>query len=318
MAIPYTKTATSISLVINFTSTVIPSSHPNFAQIVKLVANPKTTESQLKPLLDIPKAIETFTGGNVTVIASRLYYKGFEVKGELAKVILDFVKSGQPDAAKPFELFLEKAFQNPDPRASQDLYSWVAASGLPITPQGDILAWKAVGNDYFSIHSGPRGKLRHKIGDVVTEPRHETDADPTRTCSRGLHFCSADYLKRYASGGSRVMAVTISPTDVVAFPKDYGNAKGRACQLTVVGEVPHDQVNTFYPQGQKIYKSWISDNTIRVGDKWTTRGGNVVEIVGEGTCATYPFRDKNGTVYTKTGRYVGDNTIHTNDLISRV
>lgn len=318
MAIPYTKTASSISLVIAFTSTVIPKSHPNFDRIAELVVDPSTTEAELKPLLDIPAAISTFTGGNVMVVNGRLYYRGFEVKGNLAKVILDFVKSGQPEAAKPFELFLEKAFQNPDPHAAADLYDWVAASGLPITPTGDILAWKIVGPDYFSLHSGPKGKLRHRIGDVVEEERHTTDSDPNRTCSRGIHFCSAAYLPHYGTeAGNRVMAVTISPTDVVAFPKDYGLAKGRCCKLTVVGEVERAKAPTFYEKAGRTF-DWSQDTTIRYRDKWLNRAGETVTIASTSAGGEYPIRDTQGRRYTKAGYFNGANSTSQFDLVRRV
>jgi len=261
MSIPYTKTDTTISVVLDFTPQVIPSSHPNFDKICKAVKNAKTTEAQLLKLIDIPKAIETFTGGNVTIVNGRLFYKGYEVKSSLASLILKMVRQGEAEAAKPFELFLENAFQNPDPRAALDLYEWVADSGLPITSDGCILAWKAVRADYKSIHSGPRGHLDHSIGNTVSEPRHECDADPDRTCSRGLHFCSAPYLKQYAGGGHRVVAVKINPRDVVAFPKDYGWQKGRACEYVVVGEVPQDKVKEFYPQGLGVTKHWDAPKT---------------------------------------------------------
>jgi hypothetical protein len=317
MAVPYTKTATSISLVVNFTSTVIPKSHPNFDKIAELVADPNTTEAELTPLLDIPAAISTFTGGNVTVVNGRLFYKGFEVKGNLAKVILDFVKSGQPEAAKPFEMFLEKAFQNPDPRAAADLYDWVAASGLPITPNGDILAWKIVGSDYFSLHSGANGKLRHRIGDMVREDRHLTDADPNRTCSRGVHFCSAAYLPHYGTeSGNRVMAVTISPTDVVAFPKDYGLAKGRCCQLTVVGEVTREKAPTFYEKAGRTY-DWKADSTIRYRDRWINRAGETVVIAGTSCGGDYPIKDTNGRRYTKNGYFNDAKSTSQFDLVRR-
>lgn len=277
MGVAYTKTATSLSMVIDFKPVVIPSSHPNYEQLVKLVRNPDTSERDLKPFIDIPKALETFTGGNITVANGRLFYKGFEVKSELAKTIIELTRQGKSEAAKPFEMFMEKAFDNPDPRAAMDLFEWVAASNLPLTPEGDILAWKAVRSDYQSIRAGKRGHLDHSIGSVVEEPREETDSDPNRTCSSGIHFCSIDYLSSgYAGGGSRIVAVAISPTDVVAFPKDYGNSKGRCCRLRVVGEVPLKDVPNFYPQGKKIYDGWdakrdvapASKSRVHVGEVW--------------------------------------------------
>lgn len=282
MAVAYTKTETSLAVVMDFRPVTIPYSHPNFDRLVELVRDPQTTEADIKPLIDIPAAISTFTGGNVTVTGGRLFYKGYEVKSKLASIIIGLVREGQSEAAKPFEAFMEKAFANPDPRAAMDLFEWVAASNLPITPEGDILAWKAVQSDYYSIRSGPRGKLRHMIGDVVEEPREETDSNPNQTCSRGLHFCSIDYLSSgYAGGGSRIMAVAISPTDVVAFPKDYGNSKGRACRMTVVGEVPRDAVADYYPQGKRVYPGWSGKPTpaYSVGERWRDDDGDIWEVV---------------------------------------
>jgi hypothetical protein len=256
MSIAHTLTATTATVVVNFTPKVIGHTHPNFKRVVELLKNPKTTEEQIAPLLDIPASISVFTGGQVSVINGKLYFNGYEVKTSLAKKIMAFINAGDDTLAQPLMRFLENVQQNPDPRAGSDLYDWVEASGLPLTGDGMVLAWKAVGNDYLSIHSGKRGRLSHKIGEFVSEPREETDSNPDQTCSRGLHFCSAPYLSNYAGGGSRIVVVKIHPKDVVAFPRDYGLQKGRACAYQVVGEVPLDKVGTFYPQGKPVYRGF--------------------------------------------------------------
>lgn len=252
--VPYSITDKSVSAVIDFTPRVIPQSHPNFEEIRdKLLCG--VTQDELLPLLDIPKAIETFTDGDVVVKNGKLFFKGYEVRNSLATLIIQLMKEGKEKAALPFKKFLTKAFANPDPRAALDLYDWVIHSKLPITPEGNILAWKAVRSDYKSIHGASRSgkQFDHRVGNVVEQDRSECDANPDQTCSTGLHFCAADYLKNYAGGGHRVVALEISPTDVVAFPRDYGWSKGRACRYTVVGEVPMDKVKDFYPQGRRIY-----------------------------------------------------------------
>lgn len=253
--VPYSATDTTITVVIGFAPRVVAKSHPNFDQILEALQSGTATEEELEPLLSIPKAIEAFTDGDVLVKDGKLFYKGFEVKTKLANLILQFSRDGKEAAAAPFKAFLSKAHANPDPRAQTDLYEWVVASGLPITPDGDILAWKAVRQDYGSIHSGGL-KFDHHVGNFVEEDRTTCDPDPNRTCSRGLHFCSGPYLKNYGGGGSRIVAVKISPTDVVAFPTDYGWEKGRACRYQVVGEVPTNEVKDFYPQGRRIYSGF--------------------------------------------------------------
>lgn len=252
MSIPYNASDTTITVVIGFAPRVVPKSHPNFDAIREALEN-GADEQELEPLLSIPKAIEAFTDGDVLVKNGKLYYKGYEVKSKLANLILKFSAEGKETAAAPFKSFLAKAHANPDPRAQTDLFEWVVASGLPITPDGDILAWKAVAEDYRSIHAPSDERFDHRIGNIVEQDRTTCDANPAKTCSAGLHFCSGPYLKNYGGGGSRVVAVKISPTDVVAFPTDYGWEKGRACRYQVVGEVPTTEVKDFYPQGRRIY-----------------------------------------------------------------
>lgn len=320
--IAYTLTPTTITIVVRFTPKVIPSSHPNFAEIVRLVADPNTTEAMIEPLLDIPQAIATATGNMLQVQGGKLFYKGFELKSSLAKRILSFITSGQDGLAAPLMAFLANVLENPDPRAAEDLFDWVQASGLPLTTDGYVLAWKAVTKDYRSIHAPSDARFDHHIGNMVTMARSECDSDPSRTCSRGLHFCSADYLRYYASGGSRVVVVKIHPKDVVAFPKDYGNQKGRACGYQIVGEVPMDQVATFYPQGSRFYSGFSTpapapapayrsprNGQFAVGQIWSARNGQKVKIVSINDPAgrpEFPIRGDNGANFTAGGRYYND------------
>lgn len=340
--VAYTLTGTSITVVVDFTPKVIPSSHPNFKRIVELVANPQCTEAQIAPLLDIPATIARFTNNAVTVLNGKIYHNGFEVKTSLARKIMQFVNAGDEGLAAPLMAFLNNVLQNPDPRAGADLFDWVQASGLPLTGDGQVLAWKAVRSDYRSIHSPNDGRFDHHVGNIVSMPRAECDADPDRTCSRGLHFCSADYLSSYAGGGHRVVVVKIHPKDVVAFPRDYGLAKGRACSYQIVGEVPYDQVKTFYPQGSPVYTGFdkiqnsvisISVNgtlattdpktTFTQGSRWQNRRGEIVEIVGLNATGNllrlrYPDGREVNEVYANTGQAFMDRRNSPHDLVKQV
>lgn len=327
MAVPYTITDTAIGVVVDFRPIPIPNSHPNFKEIKAIILDPNATEDQLRPLIDIPKAIETFTGGNVTVVNGRLFYKGYEVKNTLANLILKFVKEGKAEAAKPFEAFLEKAFLNPDPRAAADLYDWVVQSGLPITPEGNILAWKAVREDYGSIHAhgvGPDGQYDHHPGNVVKEDRKKCDPNPDHTCSRGLHFCSAPYLKNYASGGNRVIVLEISPENVVAFPEKYDWEKGRACEYRVVAEVDPKTAAEFYPTGRLIYDGYQANvpavptnGNFAVNDLWYNRNGHVTKIVSVNHDEKFPIKTEDGKTFTAEGRFADDGTITPLDLVRK-
>ena len=257
--ITYSKTDNSIVVMIDFMPKTIPASHPNFHTIVAMAMDPETEEQDLVPLIDLPKPVNQFSE-NIKIKNGQLFYKGYPVHSTLSTMILDLIDEQRYEAAKPYELFLEYAFANPDPRAATDLFDWVVNTGLPITPDGHILAWKAVRHDLYSIHTGSGvSKYYHGIGCTVEMPREDCDANPNQTCSSGLHFAAADYLPHYAGGGSRIVAVKICPTDVVAFPVDYGWSKGRACKYTIVGEIPMDKVEDYYPQGRKVDKRWDND-----------------------------------------------------------
>lgn len=281
MSVAYTISGSAITVVVDFTPKAIAKSHPNHDRIRQMVADPATTEDMIRPLLDIPQTISNYTAGKVYVKNGKLYMSGAEVRTSLARKILDFIAAGDANLAEPLKLFLENVSQNPDPRAQLGLYDWLQASQLPITPDGYILAWKAVSSDYRSIHAPSDPRFDHRIGRRVEQERDECDADPDRTCSSGLHFCAASYLKSYAGGGHRVIVVKIHPKDVVAFPKDYNLAKGRACGYDVVGEMPFDQVANFYPQGKPVYDGFadvVKTVSPQIGEVYRRRDGKTVVI----------------------------------------
>jgi len=133
--------------------------------------------------------------------------------------------------------FMKNLDLNPDRRAVEELYGFLEASRLPITPDGHFLAYKRVRDDYMDIYTG---KMDNSVGQVVEMKRHQVNSDKNQTCSSGLHFCAREYLRAYGtSAGNATMVVKINPRDVVSIPVDYNNAKGRACRYEVVDELVH-------------------------------------------------------------------------------
>jgi hypothetical protein len=147
---------------------------------------------------------------------------------------MDVLKSGLNIA--PWVHFVGKLQRNPSSTSRDELYLWLEKSGMPITPDGDFLAYKRVRPSYKDIHSG---KFDNSVGNVVEMSRLDVDDDRRRTCSAGLHFCSKDYLPNFSSSGDsdHVMVVKINPADVVSIPADYNDAKGRTWRYEVVGEI---------------------------------------------------------------------------------
>lgn len=180
--------------------------------------------------------------GTVSVTLNSVSYNGEEIHGVLVDRILQLLKEGFD--IMPMIRFLENLYMNPADFARDELYLWLETSNLPITEDGYFLAYKNVNRDFTSIHDG---RTRNDVGTIVSMPRNKVDDDRNRTCSAGLHFCSASYLPNFSSAGGPTVLLKINPADVVSIPSDYGNAKGRAWQYEVLQVVDLDPQTTEWP-----------------------------------------------------------------------
>lgn len=168
--------------------------------------------------------------------------KGQKVKisGRFLTRVLDaFTNDGDVDALDKFLTKVE-ANQYSD-IAATDLFEFLSVNGHPLTTDGDFLAFKTVRADLYDNHSGT---VYHEVGSIIALDPSEVDFNRNQTCSRGLHFCSRDYLPQYGgffgSKQGALLILKINPADVAAFPKDYANAKGRAVQYQVLAQMPND------------------------------------------------------------------------------
>lgn len=286
--IPHIITTNSISLFLEGRLHTIPSTHPNFDKIKDGLAADATSDELLE-LTNIPVAVQRFTNDRVLAKDGVLYYNDQPIDNDLSRKVLEFVASDQPNLAEPLVNFLDKLAENPSYRAKNGLYEWVARAGLPITPDGYLLAWKAVDENLMDYHSGTN---HHAIGATITQPRNECDEDPDRTCSAGLHFCAASYLTEYIHReGCRVVVLKIHPKNVVAIPRDYDCAKGRACAYEVIAECSPEDVAGFFGT------SLVADPTatqLKVGDVWGDEDNQYWKIIRyDGSDDTYKAEEVN-------------------------
>lgn len=242
--IPHILSDSSLTLVIGFTPIAVPKSHPNWEAILTALKD-GSDEQTVRELTDIPAAIVRFTSGMIEVVDRQLLHNGQPVDTGLSRRIVDFISAGDETLAEPLCRFLERLLLNPSRRSVQGLYEWLAASNLPIMPDGRFIAWKIVRDDYMDAYSGTFSNV---VGAKPMMARNAVDEDPDRTCSYGLHFCSTSYLPSYGPSDKRVMVVAVDPADVVAFPRDEGTAKGRASTYEVLAEVPRDEAAAYFDQ----------------------------------------------------------------------
>lgn len=189
-------------------------------------------------LINIPKAIEKLSHGDITVENGKLFYQGFEVRNVVSKLIIAGLAEGEIN--KKALLFLENLMENPSADSVEQLWGFLEAGNMPITDDGHFLAYKRVREDYKDCHSGT---IDNSVGQVVKMPRNMVQDDKDRTCSAGLHFCSEYYLGHF--GGANIMVLKINPRDVVSIPTDYKESKGRCCLYEVIGQIrdPKDIVD---------------------------------------------------------------------------
>jgi hypothetical protein len=238
--IPYViKTNGSVTLYLNGECLTVATDHPNYNKIVE---NIKAGDfSNIESLVNVAKAVISYTSGRVSVINGEILYNNFTVSNTLTQRILKMMADG-------FKFdhmikFLENIMQNPSKRAVDETYWFLENYGLPITDDGCFLAYKAVRNDYTDIYSG---KFNNSIGAVVSMPRNMVDDNYGADCSNGLHVGALDYVVGYghfvkgqapSSSGNRLLIVKVNPKDVVSVPKYEGHTKMRVCEYTVVSEI---------------------------------------------------------------------------------
>lgn len=233
----------SVTVFVNGKTYTVDTEHPNFDLVKNGLLNGKyTSEDDLVQDIDQTALVEAnLESDRVSVREGVVSYRAddgseVQVANGLTKRLIWMLKRGQN--GKHIVKFLENLMQNPSQESIMELYEFLEANSLPITGDGCFLAYKKVRADYTDTYSG---SMDNSIGAVVEMPREDVDSDRNRTCSVGLHFASWDYMPQYGGAigaGFRIVVVKINPADVVSFPLDYGNAKGRCARYDVVAELP--------------------------------------------------------------------------------
>tara|TARA_B100001113_G_scaffold350785_1_gene348595 strand:- start:306 stop:1133 length:828 start_codon:yes stop_codon:yes gene_type:complete len=224
--IPYILTDESLTVVVNGKSLTMESSNPSFREAVKAISDERWDD--IEKLFDTSQAVEDYADGKVKVVEGVVYYDGEAVHNHVVGRILDFMRQGLP--YKPLVRFLDKLMGNPSRRAVNELYAFLEHKAMPLTPDGNFLAYKGVREDYTDWHSG---KFSNKVGDVNEMTRNRVCDDANIGCSHGFHAGSLDYAKGYGNGG-HLMVVEIDPRDVVSVPLDCDQQKLRTAKYKVV------------------------------------------------------------------------------------
>jgi len=226
----------TISLMIDGKMKPIDTAHRFYAEIKQAIVE-KAWE-KIPGLVNIVERVEQAinsgtAAGKVKIVSGEVFYNETRIHNSLTDRIVAMAHDG-------FDIgfmvkFLENLMQNPSNRAVNELYSFLEAGNIPITDDGKFLAYKKIHKDWKDIYSGT---MDNSVGTVVRMPRNMVNEDSSVTCSHGLHVCSYNYLPHFGdSYDSRVVIVSVCPSNVVSVPKDYKDTKMRVCEYTVISEV---------------------------------------------------------------------------------
>jgi hypothetical protein len=244
---PFTQSDKGLSIMIDGQPRVFGSSHPSYDAIISELEN--GNDDAVRSLVDVRRDVANRTLGRVQILNNTVLVGGREVTGRLVTRILEMVSRGSA-AVDGYIRFLDNLMMNPSKTAIDELYLFIEACDLPITPEGNFLAYKRVRGDFMDIHSN---SIRNAIGDEPLMERNDVCDNREMTCSDGLHFCSYTYLPSYGgwTDQNRVMVVEVNPANVVSIPSDYNNAKGRTWTYRVVGEIENwenTEITAFYTE----------------------------------------------------------------------
>jgi len=127
------------------------------------------------------------------------------------------------DEFEPIMKFWIKLQDNPSENSRSQLWDFICNQNIPITPEGDVVGYRAVRSDYMDMFSGT---FDNTPGSIVEMDREDCLDDPNQPCAAGLHVGSLEYVNWYKNSTSNVIIVKFSPTDVVSVPRDSGHISG--------------------------------------------------------------------------------------------
>jgi hypothetical protein len=231
MSVPFMWVDGNLTLVLNNKTYQVLPDHINYKMILE--ALPSATAEELLEIVDVEKAVATFSDGLVEVKNGQVTYEGEVVHGSISKRILEFMSKGLP--FQPLVNFLNNLMENPSMQSQKELYDFLEHENLPITEDGHFLAYKAVRSDFKDKWAGI---YDNSIGQVVSMRRAKVDDNRSRGCSDGLHAGALNYVAGYGSvdAGDHIVIVKINPKDVVSVPSDCNCEKLRTCRYEVVAE----------------------------------------------------------------------------------
>lgn len=236
------------------------SDHANYDKILKSLKGKDATEFlKLVTLNKVEVTSAGFVSSESIVVGQyEITYKGEPLHNTVTHRLIELQEEGHDVA--PLAKFLEKLMENPSSWCVEALYKFLEAKGLPLTEDGNFLAYKVVNKEWKDKYSN---KVLNTIGSIHEVPRNTIDDDRTKECSYGFHVGDLQYSGPHGSyysgpANDRIIIVKVNPKDVVAVPEKANAHKIRVAKYEVMSEYTEELPNTFVN---------LSLKDVKVGDK---------------------------------------------------
>lgn len=129
-----------------------------------------------------------------------------------------------------------------DVESMKDLFTFLTKNNLPITVEGNILAYKVLYESATGLLYDCYSKTIYQdIGDEVYMSRSFVTVDRSIHCSTGLHVCSIQYAQWFMRGSCTLALVKVDPRDICSVPTDTAS-KVRCCRYQILGLISDDEL----------------------------------------------------------------------------
>jgi len=264
--LPYTLSEDAIVVFYDGKPHSVRKDNVNFALLKKALFEGRYED--VPQYLDIVKAVENFVEGDVEVKDEVVYYNGHRLHGVVVDKLLEMLRGGLKDSS-PLTNYISRLMENPSSNSVEQLYTFLGYKSLPITPNGKVLGYKGVQEDYWSNtgnadtivvqgETNERHQILNEVGATIEVKRRCVDDNKDNHCSYGLHIGSYDYANSWASSSGKLLLVEFDPQDAVSVPDDCSFQKLRVSKYKVVADISDSRIElnkAVYEANKPIYGS---------------------------------------------------------------
>lgn len=226
-----------------------------------------TPEERKEQIATIDLSPEEEIKGEVQMVAVSTEGAALPVNDELDKYVEAVVQGTQ--SLEGLELFMERlsVLHQTRPFSAATALKFMKAAQLPISKQGDLIAYKALqveGSHFVDPHSRV---VRQDVGTLVTMDMDGASMTSEECSDEGFHVASKRYLTNSYLEGKALFLIVVKPEDILLVPNE--TTKLRAAAYYLAHRFSRESAQQIY-SGQAItvneadiaaLSQWVNDSS---------------------------------------------------------